>query len=89
MLKITTPHVGELELKVGYLLTCTSCTNTLFIESGSDIGATVTARRWQQAETEHEHRPCLCPTCVTELKEIEAELQQSNRAGDSTIGENP
>lgn len=73
MLNLTPANVGELELKVGYLLTCTSCNNALFIESGSDIGATIAARRWLQAETEHEHQPCVCPSCVAELKQNEAE----------------
>ncbi|MGX2953345.1 hypothetical protein ACWAU3_10475 [Shewanella sp. JL219SE-S6] len=76
MLTLTQPDKTELELVIGYSLTCSSCTKRIFIDSDTTILETLKSAGWQRAETDHEYLPCVCPKCVGELKDNEQELKE-------------
>lgn len=78
MLMLSPADFDEIELVSGYQLTCSSCTNTLFIQRKrrnviADITEGLSHSGWQKAINDNEFFPCVCPRCVAELKENELE----------------
>ncbi|MEN8616669.1 MULTISPECIES: hypothetical protein [Shewanella] len=78
MLTLSPADFDEIELVSGCQITCSSCTNTLFIQRKrrnviADITEGLSQSGWQKAINDNEYFVCVCPKCVNELKENELE----------------
>ena len=78
MLTLSPADFDEIELVSGCQITCSSCTNTLFIQRKrrnviADITEGLSNSDWQKAINDNEYFVCVCPKCVNELKENELE----------------